>query len=165
MSCQRCLQILTVCATLVLTGELVFARGEYISDDSDGNAKATQEEKTHQISRMELQEDLMRFAQMFIRRFKLEIYQLESQDASNAVRFGLSNAELRTVSGLLHIATGPDAVVNLLDMVIFVTLGHMTVEKSWEPKVLGKNKGKVPEFFRQMEKEIWAIAEKVLIPR
>jgi hypothetical protein len=41
----------------------------------------------------------------------------------------------------------------------------MTVEKSWEPKVLGKNKGKVPEFFRQMEKAVWAIAGKVLIPR
>jgi hypothetical protein len=166
MSWQRCLQILTVCATLLLTGELVFARGgEYISDDSDGNAKVTQEEKPRQISRMELQEDLMRFAQMFIRRFKLEIYQLESQDASNAVRFGLSNAELNIVNGLLNIATGPDAVVNLLDMVILVTLGRMAVEKSWEPKVLGENKGRLPEFFRQMEKEIWAIAGKVLIPR
>jgi len=165
MSCQRCLQILTVCATLLLTGELVFARGEYISNDSDGDAKTAQDEKSHRISRTELQEDLMRFAQMFIRRIKLEVYHLESQTASNAVRFGLSNAELSTVNGLLHIATGPDAVVNLLDMVILVTLGRMTVEKSWDPKVLGENKGRLPEFFRQMEKEIWVIAGKVLIPR
>ena len=45
MSCQRCFQILTICTMLVLTGELVFAKGEYISNDSDRNPKAAQEEK------------------------------------------------------------------------------------------------------------------------
>ena len=165
MSCQRCLQILTICTMLVLTGELVFAKGDYISDNSDSEVKAVQEEKSQQISRMELQSDLMRFAQMFIRDFTLKIYFLERKDVSNAVRFTLSIGELRTVNTLLIIATGPDAVANLLDMVVFVTVGRMAVEKSWDPKVLGKDKGKLPEFYRQMEKEIWAIAEKVLIPR
>jgi len=166
MSCQRCLQILTVCTMLLLTGELVFAKGgEYISDNSDGNAKATQEEKSHRISRMELQRELMRFAQMFIRGFTMKVNSLERQNTSKAVRFALSSGELRTVNTLLHIATGPDAVVNLLDMVIFVTLGHMAVENRWDPKLLGKDKGGLPEFFRRIEKEIWAIAGKVLIPR
>ena len=165
MSCQRCLQILTVCTMIVLTGALVFAKGDYVSDNSDSEVKAVQEEKSRQISRMELQSDLMRFAQMFIRDFTLKIYFLERKDVSNAVRFTLSIGELRTVNTLLIIATGPDAVVNLLDMVIFVTVGRMAVEKSWDPKVLGKDKGKLPEFYRQMEKEIWAIAGKVLIPR
>jgi len=165
MSCHRCLQILTVCTMLVLTGEWVCAKGEYISDNSDRNPKAAQGEKSHRISRMELQKNLMRFAQMFIRDFTLKVYYLESQNASNAVRFVLSSSKLRTVSTLLHIATGPDAVLNLLDMVIFVTLGRMSVEENWKPELLGKNKGRIPEFFRQMEKEIWAIAGKVLIPR
>jgi hypothetical protein len=165
MSYQRCLQILTLCMMLVLTGELVFARGEYITDNSDGNAKTVQEEKAHQISRLELQKGLMRFAQMFIRDFTLKVYYLERENNSNAVRFVLSSGELRTVSTLLHITTGPDAVVNLLDMVIFVTLGRMAVEKSWKPELLGKNKGGLPKFYRQMEKEIWTIAGKVLIPR
>ena len=162
---QRCLQILTVCMMLVLTGELVFARGEYITDNSVGSAKVAQEEKAQQISRLELQKDLMRFAQMFIRDFTQKVYFLEKKDVSNAVRFVLSSGELRTVNTLLHIATGPDSVVNLLDMVIFVTLGHMAVEKNWNTKLLGEDKGRIPEFYRQMEKEIWAIAGKVLIPR
>ncbi len=150
---------------LVLTGGLAFAKGEYISDNSDRNPKSAQEEKSHRISRMELQKDLMRFAQMFIRDFTLKVYYLERQNTSNAVRFILSSSELRTVSTLLHIATGPDAVLNLLDMVIFVTLGRMAVEEGWKPELLGKNKGGLPKFYRQMEKEIWVIAGKVLIPR
>lgn len=162
---QRCLQILIVWSLLVLTGELVFARRGVLLDESDHNATTAQEEKPQHISRMELQKDLMRFAQMFIRDFTVKIYYLESQDTSNAVRFSLSYGELRTVTTLLHITTGPDAVVNLLDMVIFVTLGRMAVEKSWKSELLGKNKGGIPKFYRQMEKEIWAIAGKVLIPR
>ena len=102
---------------------------------------------------------------MFIRDFTLKVYYLERQNTSNAVRFVLSSGELRTVNTLLNITTGPDAVLNLLDMVIFVTLGRMAVEKSWQPELLGKSKGRLPEFYRQMEKEIWAIAGKVLIPR
>ena len=162
---QRCLQILTVCMMLVLTGELVFARGEYITDNSDGNAKTVQEEKTQQISRLELQSDLMRFAQMFVRDFTLKVYYLERKNTSNAARFALSSGELRTVNTLLHIATGPDAVLNLLDMVIFVTLGRMAVEETWKSELLGEDKGRIPEFFRQMEKEIWTIAGEVLTPR
>jgi hypothetical protein len=165
MSYHRCLQILTVCMMLVLTGELVFARGEYITDNSDGNAKTVQEEKTQQISRLELQSDLMRFAQMFVRDFTLKVYYLERKNASNAARFALSSGELRTVNTLLHITTGPDAVLNLLDMVIFVTLGRMAVEETWKSELLGEDKGRIPEFYRQMEKEIWAIAGKVLTPR
>ena len=165
MSCQRCLQILMVCTMLVLTGEMVFARGGVVLDESDHNATAVQEEKPQHISRMELQKDLMRFSQMFIRDFTLKVYYLEGQNASNTVRFVLSSGELRTVATLLHITTGPDAVVNLLDMIIFVTLGRMAVETNWKPELLGKSKGGLPKFYRQMEKEIWAIAGKVLIPR
>ena len=150
---------------LVLTGEMVFAREGVLLDESDHNTTAAQQETSQQISRMELQKNLMRFAQMFIRDFTLKVYYLEGQNASNTVRFVLSSSELRTVSTLLHITTGPDAVVNLLDMVIFVTLGRMAIEKSWKPELLGKSKGGLPKFYRQMEKEIWAIAGKVLIPR
>ena len=165
MFCQRCLQILTVCTMLVLTGEVVFAKGDYVWDDAERNAKAAQEEKSPRISRLELQKELMRFSQMFIRDFTHKIYFLERKDASNAVRLALSTGELRSVNTLLHIATGPDSVVNLLDMVIFVTLARMAVKKNWDPELFGEDKGRIPEFYRQMEKEIWTIAGKVLIPR
>ena len=165
MPCKRCLPILTVCTIVVVTGMLVFASMSYAAEKKDRKAEAAQEEKSQQVSRLELQNDLMRFAQMFIRDFTLKIYTLETQSASNAVRFALSQGELRTVNTLLTIATGPDAVDNLLDMIIFVTLGRLAIEKSWPSKVLGNDKGAIPAFFKQMEKEIWGIAEKVLIPR
>jgi len=109
MSCQRCLQILIVCMMLVLTGEMVFARGGVLLDESDHNATTAQEKKPQPISRMELQKDLM-------------------------------------------LTTGPDAVVNLLDMVIFVTLGRMAVENSWKPELLGKSKGGLPKFTGRWKK-------------
>ena len=137
---------------LVVTGEMVVARGGVLLDESDHNATTAQEKKPQPISRMELQKDLMRFSQMFIRDITLKIYCLESQNASNTVRFVLSSGELRTVGTLLHITTGPDAVVNLLDMVIFVTLGRMAVENSWKPELLGKSKGGLPKFTGRWKK-------------
>ena len=162
---RHCLKTLTTGTVLVLTAGLLFASWSYAAEKKDRKAAADQEEKSQQISRLELQNDLMRFAQMFIRDFTLKVYALETRSASNAVRFALSQGELRTVNTLLTIATGPDAVDNLLNMVIFVTLSRMAVEKAWDPNLLGKDKGALPAFFKQMEKEIWAIAGKVLIPR
>jgi len=128
-------------------------------------AKAAQEGKPQQISRLELQNDLMRFAQIFILGFQAKLFPLVNGNDNNAVRFALSDGELRLVNNMLAIATGPEPVVNLLDLVVYVTMTRMYVENNWDASRLGKDRGELPAFFRQMEKEIWSIAAKVLIPR
>jgi len=165
MFVKRCLQVLAVLLMVALSGEGVLAKGDTVSGNSGRDGEVAQEENPKQMSRMELQADLMRFAQTFVRGFTQKIRSLERQGFSKKLRFEISSAELRTINILVDIATGPDAVDNLLDMVVFVTLSRAAVEKRWGIEILGKNKAGIETFFKQMEKEIWAIAGMVLTPR
>ncbi len=165
MSHPRCLKILAVGMVLVLAMLSLRLPGFCASKRQDRKARAAQEEKSQQISRLELQNDLMRFAQIFILGLEAKFSFLVDRQQNNAMRFALSDGELRLVNKILTIATGPEPVVNLLDMVIYVTLAHLYVENNWDAERFGKDRGELPAFFKQMEKEIWSIAAKVMIPR
>ncbi|EFK10824.1 conserved hypothetical protein [delta proteobacterium NaphS2] len=162
---KRCLQLLTVLLVIVLSGEVGLAKKNYVSENSGGDTAVAEQEKPGQMTRVELETALMRFAQTFIRGFTKKVRSLEDHELNKKIRFEISRAELRTINIMIDLVTGPDAVDNLLDMVVFVTLSRTTVEKRWDTKVLGKDKGGIPEFFKQMEKEIWNIAGNVLTPR
>src|SRR5688500_7251785 len=58
-------------------------------------------------------------------------------------------------------ATGPNAVVGLLDMVVFATLKRAAVEEHWVPTLLGEEGGPVLEAHRRGEADAWAAAERV----
>ncbi len=165
MFSKSSLNILAVCLLAFSSVEMVSAKGDYVTDYFETDENTAQEFETDQMSRMELQAALMRFAQMFVREFTFEIYSLERQSKNQKVRLALSRGELRAVNTVLQIVTGPDPVDNLLDMVIFLSLARISVEKNWDASALGIEKGRLPDFLRQMEKAIWAIARKVMIPR
>jgi hypothetical protein len=69
---------------------------------------------------------------------------------------------LATMSVSLTNATGPNAVVGLLDMVVFATLKRDAVEQHWVPTLLGDEGKPVAEAHRRGEAEAWAAAERVL---
>ena len=69
---------------------------------------------------------------------------------------------LATVTVCLTNATGPNAVVSLLDMVVFATLKREAVEKYWVPNLLGEEGRGIAEAHRRGEAEAWAAAERVL---
>ena len=62
------------------------------------------------------------------------------------------------------IASGPNAVANLLDMTIFVTAARMSVEDYWEPKVFGPAGRPLLENCRGAETQVWQLASTVLKP-
>ena len=62
------------------------------------------------------------------------------------------------------IATGPNAVANLLDMTIFVAVTRMALEDYWQPKVFGETALPLLDYARSAETAIWQIANKVLNP-
>ncbi len=161
----RYLKILVMGVVLACAAVLLPQEGFCTSKREERRARAAQEEKAKGISRLALQNDLMRFAQVFILGLEAKFSFLADRQQNNTVRFALSDGELRLVNKILTIATGPDPVVNLLDMVIYVTLAHLYVENNWDAERFGKERGELPAFFKQMEKEIWSIAAKVMIPR
>ena len=62
------------------------------------------------------------------------------------------------------IATGLNPTANLLDMVVLVTLERMSFEEYWLPR-FGAPVQPILEVTRQLEQEIWLVAERVLTPK
>ena len=60
------------------------------------------------------------------------------------------------------IASGPNEIANLLDMIVFVTVTRMSLEDYWEPKVFGDSVLPMLESSRNAEKVIWRFAATVL---
>jgi hypothetical protein len=71
----------------------------------------------------------------------------------------------KTVShaAIVEVAIGPNAVTNLLDMMVLTRLSRLVVESYWIPEVLGEELG--AEFFQtfiDLEEDIWTVADDVL---
>ena len=69
---------------------------------------------------------------------------------------------LATITVSTTNATGPNALVGLLDMVVFATLKREAVEKHWVPTVLGEEGRGVAEAHRRGEAEAWDAAGRAL---
>jgi hypothetical protein len=61
------------------------------------------------------------------------------------------------------IASGANATANLLDMVVFVTLGRMSLQDYWVPQC-GPAAQPMLDTTRKLEREIWLTAARVLTP-
>jgi hypothetical protein len=62
------------------------------------------------------------------------------------------------------IASGPNAVADLIDMTVFVTVMRMALEDYWQPKVFGKSALPMLTYSRSAEADIWKLVGKVLKP-
>ncbi len=62
------------------------------------------------------------------------------------------------------IASGPNAIANLLDMTIFVTVTRRGLEEYWQPKVFGESALSMLDTSRNAETNIWQFTSQVLTP-
>lgn len=60
------------------------------------------------------------------------------------------------------IASGPNAVGNLLDLTVFVTVLRTSVEDYWQPTNFGESAQFIVDVLRRSESEIWERASRVL---
>jgi hypothetical protein len=110
---------------------------------------------------VEVQDSLLRFA---------DEYSMRMVDGVDSLRRGtdaLSPAEVLRLkiaigSETWSIASGPNAVADLIDMTVFVTVMRMTLEDYWQPKVFGKSALPMLAYSRSAEADIWKLAGKVL---
>jgi hypothetical protein len=106
---------------------------------------------------VEVQESLLRFA---------DEYSMRMVGGVDNLRRGtdaLSPAEVLQLkiaigSETWSIASGPNAVADLLDMTVFVTVMRMTLEDYWQPKVFGKSALPMLAYSRSAEADIWKLA-------
>jgi len=70
--------------------------------------------------------------------------------------------KVRYTSAAMMIAASRDPRSNLLDMVVFVSVGKWAASRHWVPGVFGEKAGALREAYREMDAEIWAIVRPVL---
>ncbi len=115
------------------------------------------------VDPVEVQQQLMRFADEFSARMIVSVEQLRrgtnALDPAEALRWKIA---LGTET--CSIASGPNAIANLLDMTIFVTVARTALEENWQPKVFGESARPMLEGCRTAETDIWRFASQVLQP-
>ncbi len=111
---------------------------------------------------VELQAELLRFADNSIEALNLAAGKLQLEDDQSARRRSILMRRITITNDILAIATGANAYADLLDMVIFASLNRMNIEDYWMPKFFGESAEPYLLASQQVEKEIWRIAETTL---
>ena len=107
------------------------------------------------------QQDLLRFADEFSARMVLGADEL--QRSTNALdRAELLRWKIAINTETCAIASGPNAVANLLDMTVFVTTMRMSLEENPRSAIPGLSAQPVLESCRLSETEIWHLAGKAV---
>jgi hypothetical protein len=107
---------------------------------------------------VELQSQLLRFADNSIETLNLAIGKLQKKDDKVTRRIDLLMRRITTTNDILAIATGANTYANLLDMVILASLNRMNIEDYWMPKVYGESAKPYLLASQEIEEEIWRIA-------
>ena len=110
-----------------------------------------------------VQQSLLQFADEYATRMAVGVDKLQRGthrlDPAESLKWKLA-LETETFT----IASGPNAVANLLDMTIFVTATRMSVEEQGLTNVFGNSTLPMLESCRSAEAEIWQLAGTVLKP-
>ena len=115
------------------------------------------------INPVEVQQELLRFVNEFSTGMILGVDGL--QRGTNAIGMDeMLRYKIALGTKTCSIASGPNAVANLLDMTAFVTVMRFGLEDHWQPKVFGESARPLLERCRNSETDIWRLASKVLTP-
>ncbi len=126
-----------------------------------GLAAKRDKQKEYVMTEIELQSELMSYADRFSSIINQTYLDFETLKPSfQARQFVLRNL-VRSKAAMYTIAAEPNPPVALLDAVAVTTLGRMIYEDKITRKY-GKSIVKIVKGFRQLEKDIWQIAAKVL---
>ena len=115
----------------------------------------------HAADPVEVQQKLLRFADEYSMRMVGGVDAL--QRGTNALtRAKVLETKIEIASETWAIAAGPNAVADLLDMTVFVTVTRMAIEEYWQPRVFGDSARPLLAYSRNAEAEIWELAATVL---
>ncbi|MEC4748116.1 hypothetical protein [Methylomicrobium sp. Wu6] len=111
---------------------------------------------------VELQSQLLRFADNSIESLNLAIGKLQREEDKATRRRTLLSRRITTTNDILAIVTGANINANLLDMIILASLNRMNVEDYWIPKIYGESAKPYLLVSQDVEKQILRIAATAL---
>jgi len=116
-------------------------------------------------SRQQLDDQVRRFADRFHSRMSIAADRIRRQPLEPEQFQSATYVRMMSRVSSVDIAIGPNAVTNLLDMMVLMTLSRMVIEQYWVPELFGEEIGRpLADASRAMEKDIWDIADAVLTP-
>jgi len=116
-------------------------------------------------TRQQLDDQVRRFADRCVNRMSIAADRMRESPLTPAQFESVQNWETMSNIVAVEIAIGPNAVTNLLDMMVLTALGRMVAEQYWIPERFGKEYGQpLLAALRTLEEDIWGISGAVLTP-
>ena len=123
----------------------------------DGKVTATD------MTREELEDQVRRFADRYYTRVALAANNIRAQTTTPEQYLLMQQWKSTSITTIVEMEIGPNAVTNLLDMLVVTTLSRILVEEYWVPEVIGEAIGQdFISAYRILEQDIWSIADSVL---
>jgi methyl-accepting chemotaxis protein len=126
------------------------------------SAALTQKSGTSMPNQAQLQAVVMDFSDAYVMFTWQAFDEIRQATPDPQMKAMAQHLKVITTSNAMTIATGPHAVVNLLDMLVFVSLDRHTIETYWAPKVFGLRSEPLLKASRKLEQEIWKTSGRVL---
>ena len=133
----------------------------FLIAQTPGWAAKKDQQKGFVMTEVELQSELMSYADRFASIITQALEDYETLNPRPEARQVILSDLVYSLSSVYTIAAEPNPQVGLLDMVGVTTLGRIVYEDNMRRKY-GKSTEVLAAGFRQMEKDIWSIAAKVL---
>jgi hypothetical protein len=117
--------------------------------------------EARQVELGEQQARVMRFADEFAARVSEAGATVERAVATPDARVELQGWKLGQITSAFIIATGPNPVVNSLDMIVLTTLDHAVVHDHWMPRY-GAAVQPLLDAHARLEREAWSMGDQLL---
>jgi hypothetical protein len=115
------------------------------------------------IKRQQLEAEIMRFADRYAGSMAAESHRIRQSATTPEHRWASVGLDMASRAAVLDIAVGPNAVENLLDMLVLTSLTSRAFEEYWAPKFLGPELGGgLIRAAKKLEEDIWHTAGQVL---
>jgi hypothetical protein len=113
------------------------------------------------VTQMEMQQGIERFTGEFLDQIVEACEPLTTSGSERSRREGVRRVLVYSAS-VLDIAAGPYPEVNVLDMIVFIRLSRVAVERYWVPEVFGDEARPLVTAFVDSEERAWHLASKIL---
>jgi hypothetical protein len=120
--------------------------------------------ETEPVDPVDLQEDMLRFADNFVMTTSRGAEMLQ-RDGHLIKREELLSIKVPLASDIYGLATGSNALANLVGLTVFASVARWRVQDYWLPKVYSVSAEPILQALEKREDEIWSIANRVLKPQ
>lgn len=119
------------------------------------------ESERHAARLQEVQLKVMRYADEYSGRIRDPLETLNLQSESLEERLAAQNWRITQSTAAYTIASGPNPVINALDMIVLATLSRMVLEERWT-REQGEQTPALLDVHRSLERQSWLLVEGVL---